>query len=194
MLQAPVCSHSPSPGQPFPPPCTPETPRLVIFTTRPYFPPFPTHGVAQDVSGSSSWEAERDPWSPQGLERTPGWACRGHCPLNCTWWGTWAVRRGTDFILPARNCSPQSPPGTAKEERKRWGKGKEERSQETSWSCWPMSLVRHEIPVGYGVATAIPSCIFPVLSEVKDDWIYILLGWWEKTEFWESWGGAATPL
>lgn len=48
-----------------------------------------------------------------------------------------------------------------------------------------MSLVRHELPVGYGDVPAISSCIFPTLSEVKDDEIYVLLGWWEKTEFWE---------
>lgn len=137
----------------------------------------------------SSWEAERDPWTPQG----PGWVCCGLCPLSCMWWGTWTVRRRTDFILPARNCSPQSAPGTAKE-RERDGEGERKRGHRTSWSCWPMSLVRHKFPVGYGDAPAISSCIFPVLSEVKDDRIYVLLGWWEMTEFWETWGGAATPL
>lgn len=35
------------------------------------------------------------------------------------------------------------------------------------------------------IAPAISSCIFPMLSQVKDDGICVLLGWWEKTEFWE---------
>lgn len=132
MLLAPVCHHSPSLGWPFPLPCTPETPWLVIIITRPYFCPLPTHGVAQDARVALP-QPMRDCEGSPNPTRTGG----------NTWLGVlWALSprlhmvRNTGNKEEDRLCSTCwklfSPASSWHcQGGKTWGRGKLERSQET---------------------------------------------------------------